>query len=76
MINSMLLVYVGNDISVYVTLTPSHFLLLNPKIGLPVHNCDDLTDSDFILNISPGEKLLVTWKKRLKQLDNFKKCGK
>ena len=76
MINSMLLVYVGKDINVYVTLTPSHFLSLNPKIRLLVHNCDDLTDSDFILNISSREKLLVTWKKRLKQLDHFKKYGK
>ena len=31
-INSRPLVYAGNDINSYVTLTPSHFLSLNPKI--------------------------------------------
>ena len=63
-INSRPLVYVGNDINSYVALTPSHFLSLNPKIGLPVHNCNDLIDSDFIPNLSLGEKLLITWKKK------------
>ena len=54
-INSRPLVYVGNDINSYVALTPSHLLSLNPKIGLPVHNCNELTDSDFIPTLSSGE---------------------
>ena len=44
---------------------------MNPKIGLPVHNCNDVTDSDFIPNLSSGEKLLITWKKGLKHLEAF-----
>ena len=64
-INSRPRVHVRNDINSNVALTPSHFLSMNPKIGLPVHNCNDLTDSDFIPNLSSGEKLLITWKKCL-----------
>ena len=39
-INSRPLVYVGEDINSYMTLTPAHFLTLNPKIGLPVRTKD------------------------------------
>ena len=58
-INSRPLVYVGNDINSYVTLTPSHFLSLNPKIGLPAYSCDDLTDSDYNPNVTSAERLLL-----------------
>ena len=75
-INSRPLVYVGNDISSYVALTPLHFLSLNPKSGLTVHNCNDLTDSVFIPNLSSGETLLITWKKGLKHLEAFWKIWK
>ena len=76
MINSKPLVYVGNDINSYVAITPSHFLLLNPKIELPVHNCNDTTDSDFIPNLSSAEKFLITWKRGLKHLEAFWKIWK
>lgn len=69
-VNSRPLVYVENDINPYVTLPPSHFLSLNPKIGLPAHN-GDIIESDYNPNITSAEKLLVTWKKGLKHLDSF-----
>ena len=45
-INSRPLVYVGEDINSYMTLTPAHFLALNPKIELPVSTRDDTDDID------------------------------
>ena len=70
-VNSRPLVYVGDDISSYLTLTPAHFLTLNPKIGLPVSTGDDKDDSDFSPEISSSDKLLATWKKGLKHLTSF-----
>lgn len=69
-VNSRPLVYVGNDINSYVTLTPSHFLSLNHKIGLPTHNSDAL-DEDYNPNETSAERLLITWKRGLKHLDTF-----
>lgn len=74
-VNSRPLVYVGNDINSYVTLTPSHFLSLNHKIGLPAHN-SDVIDSDYNPNVTSAERLLVTWKRGLKHLDSFWKIWK
>ena len=45
-LNSRPLVYVGEDINSYMTLTQAHFLTLNPKIGLPVSTRDDTDDID------------------------------
>lgn len=70
-INSRPLVYVGDDINSYMTLTPAHFLTLNPKIGLPVNTEDDTDDMDYKPEISSADKLLVTWKKGLKHLSSF-----
>ena len=63
--------YVGEDINSYMTLTPAHFLTLNPKIGLPVSTRDDIDDLDNNPEISSADKLLATWKKGLKYLGSF-----
>lgn len=67
-VNSRPIVYAGDDIHSHITLTPAHFLTLNPNIGLP-----DLDDSDdeFNPNRNAAEKLLYTWKKGLKLLNKF-----
>ena len=70
-INSMPLVYVGDDINSSITLTPAHFLTLNPKIGLPVTTRDETDDIDFNPEISSTDRLLATWKKGLKHLSSF-----
>ena len=69
--NSRPLVYVGNVINSYVALTPSHFLSLNSKMGLPAHENSDLLDNDYNPNETSAERLLVTWKRGLKHLDTF-----
>ena len=74
-INSRPLVYVGEDINSYMTLTPAHFLTLNPKIGLPVSTRDDTDDIDYNPEISSADKLLASWKKGLKCLGSFWKYG-
>lgn len=75
-VNSRPLVYVGSDINSYVTLTPSHFLTLNPKIGLPTCNRDNILDNDYNPNVTSAERLLLTWKKGLKHLESFWKIWK
>ena len=70
-INSRPLVYVGEDINSYMTLTPAHFLTLNPKIGLPISTRDDTDDINYNPEISSADKLLATWKKGLKCLGSF-----
>ena len=70
-INSRPLVYVGDDINSSMTLTPAHFLTLNPKIGLPATTRDKTDDIDYNPDISSTEKLLATWKKGLKHLSSF-----
>ena len=59
--------YVGEDINSYMTLTPAHFLTLDPKIGLPVST----RDIDYNPETSSACKLLATWKKGLKYLGAF-----
>ena len=51
-INSRPLVYVGEDINSYMTLTPAHFLTLDPTIGLSVSTRDDTDDIDYNPEIS------------------------
>ena len=69
-INSRLLVYVDDDINSNISLTPSHFLTLNPPIGIPT--CDiDTEDNDFSLNESSADKVLLKWKKGMKHLERF-----
>ena len=69
-VNARPLVYVGDDINSHITLTPSHFLTLNPRIGIPECDNDD-TDSDYSPHVYSTDKLLLSWKKGLKHLDRF-----
>ena len=68
-VNSRPLVYVGDDIHSHITLTPSHFLTLNPNIGIP--EIDLNNDVEYLPDKSIAEKLLETWKKGHKLLDRF-----
>lgn len=68
-VNSRPLVYVGDDIRSHITLTPAHFLSLNPNIGIP--DTDNNDDDDYSPNKDAAEKLLDTWKKGHKLLDKF-----
>ena len=70
-INSRPLLYVGDDINSSMTLTPAHFLTLNPKIGLPTTTGDDTNDADYNPEFSSADTLLVTWEKGLKHLSSF-----
>ena len=63
------LVYVGDDVHSYTTLTPAHFLTLNPSIGIT--EIDLNNDVDYLRDKSAAEKLLETWKKGHKLLDRF-----
>ena len=68
-VNSRLLVYVGDDIHSHITLTSSHFLTLNPNIGIP--EIDLNNDVEYLPDKSAAEKLLETWEKGYKLLDRF-----
>ena len=59
MINPRLQVYVGDENSP-ITLTPSHFLTLNLRIGIPKQDTDN---DDFNPSDSSTVKLLPTWKR-------------
>ena len=68
--NSQQLVYVGDNINSHITLTPSHFLTLNPRTSIP--ECDiDNADSDYSPNVYSTDKLLQNWRKGLQHLDRF-----
>ena len=58
-----------------LTLTPSHYLTLNPKLGIPTCDIDD-NDHDFSPHESSTDKLLVKWKKGLKLVHKFWKVWK
>lgn len=70
-INSRPLTYVGDDINSFMTLTPAHFLSLNPHIGLPTYTQDDTDDDDYKPEMTTAERIIATWKKGLKHLDSF-----
>ena len=40
-VNSRPLVFVGDDVNTHITLTPAHFLTLNPKVEIPDANQND-----------------------------------
>lgn len=44
----------------YTTLTPAHFLILNPKIGLPANTEDGSDDTDFNTETSSIDRLFAT----------------
>ena len=75
-INSRPLVYVGEDINSGTTLTPAHFLSLNPRTGFPKFSQEDSEDEDFNPNISSAETLILAWKKGMKHLNRFWKVWK
>ena len=70
-INSRPLTYVGDDINSFMTLTPAHFLSLNPHIGLPTYTQGDTDDDDYKPEMTTAERIIATWKKGLKHLDSF-----
>lgn len=60
-LNSRPLVYVGEDLYSSVTLTPGHFLSLNPKTGIPEIETDN-KDEDYDPYDSTATRLLEMWK--------------
>lgn len=74
-VNSRPLVYIDNDIENEV-LTPAHFLSLNPKTGTPIlkeaDEDDDRDDPNYQNEeMSTAKKLLETWKKGNRHLEQF-----
>lgn len=68
-VNARPLVYVGDDLNSNITLTLSHFLTLNPKIGMPESTF--CTDPDYMEKETSAERLLSSWKKGQKLLNEF-----
>ncbi|XP_061167953.1 uncharacterized protein LOC133176911 [Saccostrea echinata] len=62
-VNTRPLVYIGDDINSNITLTPAHFLTLNPKIGLQDSENFDPMDPDYVPHASSVNTLLAIWKK-------------
>lgn len=52
-------------------MTPAHFLSLNPRIGIPNFEQINTTDQDYNPEMSSAERLLLSWKKGLKILNQF-----
>ena len=69
-VNARPLVYVGDDLESNITLTPNHFLSLNPKTGIPELEYDK-KDSDYNPFESSAERLLQIWKKGQRLLQSF-----
>ena len=67
-VNSRPLVYVSGDIDSTITLSPKHFLTLNPNTGIPELEDDYLDYSPYE---STAERLLNIWKKGQKLLNMF-----
>ena len=65
--------YIGDDIDSTITITPSHFLCLNPKIGIPetVHGDDD---PDYTPYESSERNVLHIWKKGERLINQFWKA--
>ena len=72
-VNARPLVYIGDDIDSTITITPSHFLCLNPKIGIPetVHGNDD---PDYTPYESSERNVLQIWKKGERLINQFWKA--
>lgn len=69
-VNARPLVYIGDDVNSNINLTPSHFLTLNPNIGIPEIEYD-INDQSYSPVESSTDKLLKMWKKGQKLLDSF-----
>lgn len=69
-VNARPLVYICDDIDSTITLTPGHFLTLNPNTGVPELEYDE-NDVDYNPYESTAERLLQTWKKGQRLLNVF-----
>lgn len=69
-VNARPLVYVGGEIDSTITLSPNHFLTLNPNTGVPELE-DKNNDLDYSPYESTAERLLQTWKKGQKLVNMF-----
>ena len=69
-VNSRPLMYVSDHINSTITLTPSHFLTINLKIGIP-ETSDDSSDTDYTPADSSCDGLLVIWIIVQKMLNEF-----
>ena len=69
-VNSRPLVYVNDDINSTITLTPSHFLTINPKIGIP-ETSDDSSDAEYTPADSSCDRFLAILKKGQNMLNEF-----
>ena len=69
-VNARPLIYVGDDINSSITLTPRHFLTLNPNTSVPESEYDN-NDTDYIPYESTAERLLQTWKKGQRLVNMF-----
>lgn len=70
MVNSRPLTYVGDDINSYVTLTPAHFLSLNPRVGVP-SSIDHNDGTEYSPMTTSADRMANMWKKGLRHLNNF-----
>ena len=70
-LNSRALTYVYEDFESGFTLTPSHFLMTNRKLGLPTVDDDYFRDSDYQPNRDSTTQLLESWKKGQQHLNLF-----
>ena len=72
-VNARPLVYISDDIDSTITITPSHFLCLNPKIRIPetVHGDDD---PDYTPYESSERNVLQIWKKEERLINQFWKA--
>ena len=68
-VNSRPLVYIDEDINSNITLTPGHFLSINPKTGIPQVDIDQ--DEDYYIKETTSERLVKLWKRGQKLLDQF-----
>ena len=65
------LTYVYGDFESGFVLTPSHFLVINRKLGLPAVEDEYFKDVDYLFDRSSTTRLLESWKKGQKHLDLF-----
>ena len=61
-VNSRPLVYLGDDINSNISLTPGHFLSLNPKVGVPMMD-EDSQDPDYTPRDTSAEAIVAVWNK-------------
>lgn len=69
-VNSRPLIYVGEDIKSSISITPRHFITLNPYTGIPEMDNDD-EDPEYKPSENSADKLLRIWKKGEKMLEKF-----